>query len=125
MVPTCTVCYTEGLMAEKIKLALLGADPNQIQEMHLVGRYALGVTWEDGHGSIYPFVFLRRQCPCDQCADRRLEAPPEAESWPTEMKRSEGGLRIAWQSGHETRYPGGGLRKLCQCALCAEERKTQ
>ena len=110
-------------MAEKIKLHLLGADPHKIREIHLVGRYALGVNWEDGHGSIYPFVFLRRQCPCDQCAGSPRDPLPEGESWPIEMNRIEEGLRIGWQSGHETQYPGARLREICQCALCAEERK--
>lgn len=109
-------------MAEKIKLHLLGANPDEIKEIHLIGRYALGVNWADGHGSIYPFVFLRRHCPCDQCAGSLPDPLPEGESWPTEIKRIEAGVRIGWQSGHETRYPGVRLREICQCALCVEER---
>ena len=34
-----------------------------IADAHLVGGYALGVTWSDGHSTgIYPFVSLRRWC---------------------------------------------------------------
>lgn len=112
-------------MSEKFKLRLLGADPNEIKEIHLVGRYALGVSWEDGHGSIYPFPFLRKHCPCSQCAGSLPDPLPEGESWPTEIKRVEGGIRIGWQSGHETQYPGARLREICACALCTEERENR
>jgi hypothetical protein len=30
-------------------------DPGVPKDVHLVGRYALGVDWADGHGSIFPF----------------------------------------------------------------------
>lgn len=36
--------------------------------LHLVGRYALQIQWNDGHGSgIYTFQYLRQLCPCDSC----------------------------------------------------------
>jgi hypothetical protein len=44
-------------------------DPNRPSDVHLVGRYALGVDWTDGHGSIYPFDHLRAACPCGACGD--------------------------------------------------------
>jgi len=39
-------------------LPLLGPDPNTPRDVHLVGRYALGVEWQDGHSSIFPFDHL-------------------------------------------------------------------
>lgn len=36
-----------------------------------VGRYALTFDWSDGHSTgIFPFEYLRRLCPCDECVDR-------------------------------------------------------
>jgi len=54
---------------KKLSIPILGqGDPNRPRDVHLVGRYALGVDWTDGHGSIYPFEQLRRGCPCGGCA---------------------------------------------------------
>ena len=56
---------------KKLSLQILGQpDPNHPREVHWVGHYALGVTWADGHGSIYPFEPLRRGCACGVCAAR-------------------------------------------------------
>ena len=112
-------------MAERIKLQLFDPEASQIKEIHLVGRYAVGVDWSDDHHSIYPFVFLRSHCPCEQCRGSPPDPLPEREIWPTEITRLEGGLRIGWQSGHETRYPGSRLREMCGCALCGEARKNR
>lgn len=36
-----------------------------------VGNYALQFEWSDGHSTgIYAFDYLRRICPCAECADR-------------------------------------------------------
>jgi DUF971 family protein len=93
-------------------LPLVGADPNRPGAVSLVGRYALGVTWQDGHGSIYPFELLRLACPCGAC-------PPLAAAWPTEIRREAGALRVTWQDGHESMLPYGALRGRCPCAQCA------
>lgn len=103
-------------------LPLFGQDPSAPRELRLVGRYALGVDWEDNHGSIYPFGFLRTSCPCPSCAAGALaSAPgpgPESPAWPVEIKREGAGLRIRWQDGHETAFGGRELRRLCRCAAC-------
>ena len=77
---------TEPRVARSL-LPLVGADPNRPDAVSLVGRYALGVTWQDGHGSIYPFTMLRAACPCGAC-------PPAAEAWPAEIRREPVGLRV-------------------------------
>jgi DUF971 family protein len=93
-------------------LPLVGADPNRPESLALVGRYALGVTWQDRHGSIYPFAALRAACPCGACA-------PDPGAWPAEIRREASQLRVAWQDGHETVLPYADLRRQCPCAQCA------
>ena len=42
------------------------------KEIHLVGQYAIGVTFSDGHATgIYNFNDLRENCPCGECSLRR------------------------------------------------------
>ena len=104
-------------MSGKRLLPLLGQpDPNAPKDVHLVGRYAVGVTWSDDHGSIYPFAQLRRDCPCGACA--ALTAPPPAAVWPTEIIRTDAGLRVVWADGHQSLYPFPELRGRCRCAGC-------
>jgi DUF971 family protein len=101
----------------KIVLPLLGQpDPNSPGDVHLVGRYAVGVTWADGHGSIYPFERLRRDCPCGACA--APEEPPPAAAWPREIRRTPEGLAVTWSDGHQSLYPYATLRGGCLCAAC-------
>lgn len=97
-------------------LPLVGADPNRPGALSLVGRYALGVTWQDGHGSIYPFAVLRGACPCGAC-------PTAADAWPAEIRREAGTLRVVWQDGHDSALPYADLRRQCPCAQCATTRR--
>jgi DUF971 family protein len=96
-------------------LPLVGADPNRPGAVSLVGRYALGVTWQDGHGSIYPFATLRLACPCGACAPAAPDAP---DAWPTEIRREAAALRVLWQDGHDSALPYLDLRRQCPCAQC-------
>ena len=108
-------------MVGKDTLPLLGPDPNAPRDVHLVGRYALGVDWQDNHHSIYPFEFLRESCGCPRCAavPARVAAPAGAPpAWPTAITREGTGLRIHWQDGHETTFGGRELRRICRCAAC-------
>jgi DUF971 family protein len=95
---------------------LVGADPNRPGALSLVGRYALGVTWQDGHGSIYPYAALRAACPCGACA-------PAVDAWPTEARREAAALRVVWRDGHGSLIPYGELRRRCACAQCATTRR--
>ena len=97
-------------------LPLVGADPNRPEAVSLVGRYALGVTWQDRHGSIYPFEMLRAACPCGAC-------PETATVWPTEIRREAAAFRVVWQDGHESALPYVDLRRGCPCAQCAIARR--
>lgn len=104
-------------MNRKILLPLLGQpDPNAPRDVHLVGRYAVGVTWADDHGSIFPFDRLRRACPCGRCA--ALDPTPATRAWPREINRTPGALQVVWADSHESLWPYADLRALCQCAGC-------
>lgn len=101
----------------KGRLPILGQpNPDVPKDVHLVGRYALGVTWADEHGSIYPFEHLRRGCGCGTCA--QLTAVEPAMAWPDEIKRTDGGLAVRWSDAHASLYPYAELRTLCRCAGC-------
>ena len=65
-----------------------------------MGRYALGVDWTDGHGSIYPFEHLRQACPCGACAD--VATPGTPATWPQEIKKQDDSLRVVWADTHES-----------------------
>jgi DUF971 family protein len=104
-------------MNTKLRLPLLGQpDPNSPKDVHLVGRYAVGVTWADDHGSIFPFDRLRRDCPCGACAT--LETLTPSESWPREITKTPEGLRVVWTDAHPSLWPYAHLRTLCKCAGC-------
>jgi len=104
-------------MTAKVGLKILGQpDPNVPKDVHLVGRYALGVDWADNHGSIYPFDRLRSDCACGACA--ALASLTQAMAWPHEIARTDGGLRVTWGDGHASLYPYPALRGLCRCAGC-------
>jgi DUF971 family protein len=101
----------------KLRLPVIGQpDPDTPKDVHLVGRYALGVTWADEHGSIYPFDRLRRDCPCGACATLASLTPPM--TWPQGITKVEGGLRVLWSDGHASLYPYPDLRAVCRCAGC-------
>jgi DUF971 family protein len=99
----------------KLSIPILGqGDPNRPKDIHLVGRYALGIDWSDGHGSIYPFEYLRATCPCGACG----EGVTPASVPPREIQRLDGALRIRWADDHESVMPYAELRAGCRCAGC-------
>lgn len=102
-------------MNRKLSIPILGqGDPNRPRDIHLVGRYALGIDWSDGHGSIYPFEHLRAACPCGACG----EGVTSAGMQPREIKKLDAALCIIWADGHESTVPYGDLRAGCRCAGC-------
>jgi DUF971 family protein len=59
----------------------LPAEELQLADAGLVGQYALQLSFASGHATgIYTFRYLRRLCPCPECAARREsgEATDEA-----------------------------------------------
>ncbi|MBI1848483.1 MAG: DUF971 domain-containing protein [Candidatus Rokubacteria bacterium] len=104
-------------MNRKLLLPIVGQpDPATPKDVHLVGRYALGVTWADEHGSIFPFDRLRRDCPCGACA--ALTALEPAMGVARDIKKHADAIVVTWSDGHASRYPHADLRALCRCAGC-------
>jgi DUF971 family protein len=100
----------------KLNLPILGQpNPSEPKDIHLVGRYALGVTWADDHSSIYPFDRLRLD---DPGAEGRETALTQAMSWPRDIKKLPDGLRVTWTDERQSLYPYALLRSLCRCAGC-------
>ena len=53
-------------------LTLTPSRSYELQDMQLVGNYALQLSWDDGHDSgIYTWQYLRRMCACDACQAER------------------------------------------------------
>jgi DUF971 family protein len=91
-------------------------DPAEPKNVHLVGRYAIGVTWADSHGSIYPFDRLRLD---DPGAAATEEASLTQEMiWPKAITKLPEALSVVWLDGRESLYPYAALRALCRCAGC-------
>ena len=43
-----------------------------VENLQIIGKYALQVFWSDGHSSgIYTWDYLRRICPCEECQAAR------------------------------------------------------
>jgi len=94
-----------------------------IASLHPVGRYALGVTWGDKHDSIFPFVNLRRSCPCTACdaGVEKPELPEAARTLAGSLRLQDASVMLRWGDGHETLYLVEELRDLCGCAVCKGE----
>ena len=95
--------------------------PPGFKTLKEVGRYAVGITWADGHESILPYRDVRAHCPCDACR-AAPHAPGAAAQQLTELQRlGEGTLFFRWADGHESLLVAEELRALCRCAYCAGE----
>ncbi len=101
-------------------LPILGQpNPNEPRDVHLVGRYALGVTWGDQHSSIFPFAQLRLSDPATASSGVDDESRlTETQAWPRDIKKLPEGLRVTWADGHQSLYPYPTLRASCKCAGC-------
>ena len=70
----CAVCKGERLPFDPDPLALpvykpLPPNMTEAKDMFKIGRYAIGFKWGDGHDTgIYSFDYLRKMCPCSECA---------------------------------------------------------
>ena len=68
----CPCAYCRGEMGQPGWLdtnPVLTAEQTQLVDARLVGQYALGVAWADGHDTgYYTFESLRGRCPCPVCS---------------------------------------------------------
>lgn len=71
----CAFCRGEAGMPGWLDSApTLTAEQTRLEDMHLVGNYALSPHWADGHHTgFYPFTLLRHHCPCPSCTAAREE----------------------------------------------------
>lgn len=90
------------------------------------------IEWEDGHKAAYPFVYLRKACPCALCKGERtpldtnpLALPafpnlPAGSLDPKDMfKVGRYALGFRWGDGHDAGiYTWDYLRKMCPCEEC-------
>jgi DUF971 family protein len=50
-------------------------EQTRLDDIHLVGNYAVSPHWGDGHHTgFYTFRLLRERCPCEDCTARRAES---------------------------------------------------
>jgi DUF971 family protein len=96
------------------------ADEAKIRATRRVGRYALGVDWEDGHESILPYAHLRAHCTCDLCGGKPPRPASQIELDSIE-RIGDSSVFLRWSDGHETLYLVPELRALCRCAYCIGE----
>ena len=90
----------------------------------------IAVTWNDGHGSVYPCGYLRGNCPCASCEnlppDAFEEAPGSLPILGQEPIRATGAspighyaIQFKWSDGHDSGiYSFSYLRQLCPCPEC-------
>ena len=63
----CAECIDEGTGRKVLDDARI-PDNVRYDQIHLVGSYAVGILWSDGHATgIYSFRNLRQWCPCPTC----------------------------------------------------------
>jgi DUF971 family protein len=92
-----------------------------IRTSRLVGRYAVGIDWSDGHDSILPHRHLRQMCPCNDCLATPSTLDPKAIELAHIEQVGATTLFLAWADEHETLFVAEELRALCRCAHCIGE----
>lgn len=101
--------------------------PKELKKLDL---RTLGISWSDGHESMYDTTYLRDQCTCANCMDEwtgeRKIIPgmlPKTVTPITIDSVGQYGLMIKWSDGHSTGiYTFENLRKLCQCVDCNKKK---
>ena len=102
--------------------------PTSIKQL---GAQLLGISWNDGHESVYEVRNIRLSCRCANCVDEwTREKILKDESVPGNIqpKKVETvgryALQIDWSDGHNTGiFTFEQLRSQCECETC-RQRKT-
>jgi DUF971 family protein len=95
-------------------------------ELKKSGQQELKITWQDGHRSIFPFRYLRQNCPCAACRDewsgnRTLDAKSVPEDLKGLLVNLVGNyaVHITFSDQHATGiFSFAYLRKICPCEIC-------
>ncbi|HZY63480.1 MAG TPA: DUF971 domain-containing protein [Edaphobacter sp.] len=113
--------------------------PRKVRVMKTEGT-GVEIDWKDGHRSAWDFVWLRNACPCATCHEEREKTgrkPGEPKPKPQALLQmyeaparpvdvtpvGRYALKFKWNDGHEAGiYSWEYLRRVCQCAECAEKR---
>ncbi|MBI5507541.1 MAG: DUF971 domain-containing protein [Deltaproteobacteria bacterium] len=98
--------------------------PTSIEVQNAARKVA--VTWDDGHESVYDFVYLRGFCPCAECQGHAKGWTFIARANPVVSEVSEVGsyaVNIVWDEGQGRPHTTGiyafeTLRALCPCSTC-------
>lgn len=69
----CAECRGEaGAPGRLSRVRSLSDEELRIQDVTLVGQYALQIRFESGHSDgLYTFTYLRGLCDCEECRGRR------------------------------------------------------
>ena len=75
----CAYCRGEAGMPGWLDSApILTAEQTRMEDIHLVGNYAVSPHWADGHHTgFYTYALLRDRCPCPVCSARRTASTTE------------------------------------------------
>ncbi len=56
----CATCATDRESRSKSYIPIFYSSQKKINKINVIGKYALGINWEDGHNTgIYEFSFLK------------------------------------------------------------------
>ena len=100
-------------------------------EIGRANQHDVKITWQDGHGSVYPARALRLACPCAGCVDemtgrvRLLAAGIPDDVHPVAIQIvGRYAVNVRWSDGHDTGlYAFDRLRQQCPCTACAAGRR--
>jgi DUF971 family protein len=69
----CAECRGEaGAPGRLSRVKSLAAEELRLQDVSLIGQYALQIAFQSGHATgLYTFSLLRGLCACEECARRR------------------------------------------------------
>lgn len=106
----------------------------------LTSGEGVAIEWRDGHRSRYTFPYLRQQCPCATCRERRAQGQDVVQSKvisslpmykePARATQAEPvgnyAVRFAFSDGHNTGiYSFDYFRKICPCPQCTTAPKGE